>query len=84
MSRHAKPAIQSLTAYDGAYLTPKQLADYFGFHPNTVIRWCQKGAIQAGKVGNDWRIPIEAARQIEDTLFKPRQTQHHPDTNRIM
>ena len=87
MSRNAKPAIQSLTAYDGAYLTPKQLADYFGFHPMTVIRWCQKGTIQAGKVNHDWRIPIDVARQIEADLFKPRttkQTQHSSNTNRIM
>ena len=65
--------MNNLDAYDGAYLSPKQLGDYFGFHAMTVIRWCQKGTVASLKVGNDWRIPIAAAREIESQLYKPRK-----------
>ena len=74
MPRTAKPQIVSLATYAGAYLTPRQLAEWFGFHPMTVLRWCRSGKLQAGKVGHDWRIPVAAAREMEAQLYQPRKT----------
>jgi excisionase family DNA binding protein len=72
--RKARRVPDSLLTCDSAYLTPSQIAGYFGLHIYTVQRWCQHGKIAALKVGNDWRIPIETAREIESRLFQPRKT----------
>lgn len=72
--RQARPALTSLLTCESAYVTPSQLAGYFGLHIYTVQRWCQAGKIAAVKVGHDWRIPLETARAIEARLFTPRKT----------
>lgn len=38
-------------------LSPNQLAELIGSHPNVVRRQCQSGVIPSTKVGSKWVIP---------------------------
>ena len=70
----AQPALNDLASYGGQYVTPKQLADYFGVAHDTVNKWIRTGKLQACKPGGyDWRIPIDQARALEAILYVPRE-----------
>ena len=41
--------------------TIKELAQYWGVHPNTVRRWISENLLKANKLGGTWRITKEQA-----------------------
>lgn len=41
-------------------ITPKQIAELFGWHTNTVYLKCQSGELPSFKVGNSRRIRKQA------------------------
>ena len=41
--------------------TIKELAEYWGVHPNTVRRWISENLLKANKLGGTWRITKEQA-----------------------
>ncbi|MFA5366011.1 MAG: helix-turn-helix domain-containing protein [Candidatus Bathyarchaeia archaeon] len=41
--------------------TIKELAKYWGVHPNTIRRWINEGTLSANKLGGTWRITKEQA-----------------------
>lgn len=41
--------------------TIKELAEYWGVHPNTVRRWISEGLLSANKLGGTYRITKEQA-----------------------
>ena len=43
---------------DGRPANIKTAAQYYGFSPETIRRWCVQGRIDAAKDGGVWRIKI--------------------------
>lgn len=48
----------------GTYATPAEAADRFGISRVTVYRMCQRGELDAVRVGGQWRIPREALDRL--------------------
>lgn len=75
--RQKRPPIENLDTYQGKFLTPGQLAEYFGVRQDSITRWIRRGHLHAVRPGgHDWRIPIDAALALEQQLFVPRGTKH--------
>lgn len=51
---------------DRATMTPDQLGHEANLSPTHIRRLCQKGVINAKKIGDRWIIPIAAAAAFLD------------------
>jgi excisionase family DNA binding protein len=48
-------------------LTTQQAADALGLHRRTILKYIQRGLIQAVKFGRDWQIdPVEVERYQQE------------------
>jgi excisionase family DNA binding protein len=55
--------IQDLSSHPSPYVTVSVLAEYLSVERDTVVRMIHLQTLFAFKVGREWRIPIEAARE---------------------
>lgn len=46
------------------FYTVKQVADLLQKSPATILRYCRSGRLQGAKVGNTWRIPQRAIKEL--------------------
>lgn len=58
--------IQSLDSHPKKYVSPEELAEYFGVPRRTIYHWVDKGALPAKKVCGLLRITVVSARALED------------------
>lgn len=52
-----------LATYERPFVSVRALAAYLDCDPRTIVRMIHEGTLAATKVGREWRIPTEAARQ---------------------
>ena len=57
-------------------LTARELADYLGFAPATVVDWAEQGKVPAFKVGGRLRFRLS---EVEDWLEASRRGPRVPD-----
>lgn len=59
--------IQDLATHASPYVTVAVLAEHIQVERDTVVRMIRLGTLYAFKVGREWRIPIQAARDAFPT-----------------
>src|SRR5690242_608157 len=69
--RRAADAIADLKTHQSVYVTPQQLADYWGVHVRTIHQWLKSGKLKGFRPGGvEWRIRRSDALLMEVGLFK--------------
>lgn len=48
-----------------AHLTPRDVAQQWQCHPDTVTKLCRRGLLRALRIGTAWRITPEAVAEYE-------------------
>lgn len=61
--RRRDPEFIDLATYQGNSVTVSALATYLECDTRTVIRMITNKSLKAFKVGREWRIPTDAARE---------------------
>ncbi len=56
---------------DAPLLSTRQIADRYGVHPRTVIRWITSRGLAGQRVGGQWRVPQPV---MDDWLTRGRMT----------
>jgi len=70
--RQPPETLTDLASYRGAYVTARQIADYWAVHVVTVQRWLREGELKGMRLKGGWRIRTDDARLYELRLFRPR------------
>jgi excisionase family DNA binding protein len=70
--RIALPPIDDLKTWRAVYVTPRQLAEYWMVHLDSIKRWLRTGQLRGTRIGENWRIRADDARLFELRLFAPR------------
>lgn len=66
----ALPPIDDLARWPHPHVAPTQLAQYWGVHPRTIIRWLRRGQLRGLRLpGGLWRIRRQDALAFERALF---------------
>lgn len=71
-ARREPEPLTDLASYRGAFVTPKQIAEYWAVHVVTVQRWLREGELRGMRLKGGWRIRTDDARLYELRLFRPR------------
>jgi excisionase family DNA binding protein len=58
-----RPTLCDLKSHTFPWVTPPELAGYLKCDPRTILRMIEAGTLYAYRVGRNWRIPTEEARQ---------------------
>ena len=65
----ATEPIERLDAYKGRFVSPVQLAPYWGVQAATVVGWLRCRRLKGAKIGRRWRVRVEDALRFEQSLF---------------
>lgn len=65
--------IQDLASHAAPFVTVSVLADHLDVERDTIVRMIKWRTLYAFKVGREWRIPIQAAREAFPSTV-PRET----------
>lgn len=58
-------------------LTTRQIADRYGVHPRTVLRWIDSRGLQGVRVGGQWRVGEQVMHQwLTCGRVSPRRADH--------
>lgn len=68
--RRASDPILDLRTHAAAFVTVDQLADYWRYHQNTIIKWIKNGRLAAMQGDREYRIRTSDALALERELFK--------------
>ena len=63
--RRSSDPINSLETHPSPLVTIAQLAEYWGKHAYTLTAYVRRGKLRALRVGGEYRVTLEAAREFE-------------------